>query len=396
MRRLAFTLFIALACAAPALTQSSSPGRPTSSTQITLGHNVVALNGPWKFHIGDSPLDPVTHAPLWARPSFDDSTWETVDLTPKSVAFDPIGGNPGYVPGWTTRGHPAVSSYGWYRIRVHVETQPGEGLSVAGPDDVDDAYQLFANGTLLGSFGDFSGAFPEPYFSQPMKFPIQPGPQASPTLVLAFRIWLTPYAAEFIPNAGGFHTAPLLGSTAAVAAVHQIQWLQTIRVYGGKPLEALLFFLLSIVASSLILFDRTDRVYLWIGAVFFLTALLQVLVVIGAMTQFIAGRKELLFEDTFVLPLLLSGWVMVWWVWFRLDRPAWLPKAVADTELPANIGRLVSGLILPERRDDLFFRMTLPWHLDSFWFAFPRVSTANIPPLSTGPAFRFWVTACAK
>jgi hypothetical protein len=129
-----------------------------------------------------------------------------------------------------------------------------------------------------------------------MQFPIQPGPQASSTLVLAFRIWLTPYAAEFIPNAGGLHTAPLLGSASAVAAVDEIQWLQTIRVYAGKPLEALLFLLLSIFASSLILFDRTDRVYLWIGAVFFLTALLNVDVVIGSMTQLIPGRNLLLID----------------------------------------------------------------------------------------------------
>jgi hypothetical protein len=324
-----FTFFLVLACAVPALTQSSSPSQAAGFAQITLGHSVVALNGPWKFHIGDSPLDPVTHAPRWASPSFDDSTWETVDLTPKTVSFNPIGGNPGYVPGWTTHGHPGISGYGWYRIRVRIETQPGEGLAIAGPADVDDAYQFFANGDLLGSFGDFSGAFPKPYFSQPMQFPIKPDPGPSPTLVLAFRVWLTPYALEFMPNAGGLHTAPLLGSVPAVAAVHQIQWLQTIRVYGGKPLEALLFLLLSIVAFSLLLFDRTDRVYLWIGAVFFLTALLQVLVAIGSLTQFITGRNQLLFEDIFVLPFLLSGWVMVWWVWFRLDRPAWLPKAVA-------------------------------------------------------------------
>jgi hypothetical protein len=328
-RRLAFTLLLFLAGAGRALTQSSSPSNPASFAQINLGHSVVALNGPWKFHLGDSPLDPGTRAPLWASPSFDDSTWETVDLTPKTVSFDPVGGNPGYVPGWTTRGHPGIGGYGWYRIRVRIETQPGEGLAVAGPSDVDDAYQLFANGNLLGNFGDFSGALPKPYFSQPMQFPIQPDPRASPNLVLAFRVWLTPYSLAFTPDAGGLHTAPLLGSVPAVAAVHQIQWLELVRVYGGKPLETLLFLLLSIVAFSLILFDRTDRVYLWIGAVFFLTALLQALVVIGSMTQLIAGRDQLLFEDIFVLPFLLSGWVMVWWVWFRLDRPAWLPKAVA-------------------------------------------------------------------
>ena len=31
---------------------------------------------------------------------------------------------------------------------------------------------------------------------------------------------------------------------------------------------------------------------------------------------------------------------------------------LADTQLPADISCLVSGLILPKRRDDLFFRMS--------------------------------------
>lgn len=37
---------------------------------------------PIKFTVGDFPIDPATHQTLWAEPSFDDSAWETVDLTP--------------------------------------------------------------------------------------------------------------------------------------------------------------------------------------------------------------------------------------------------------------------------------------------------------------------------
>jgi hypothetical protein len=74
------------------------------TTHVTLGQSVVPLYGPWKYTVGDSPIDPATHAPLWAQPDFDDSHWETVDLTPKGVR-DPLGDFSDYVTGWTGRGH---------------------------------------------------------------------------------------------------------------------------------------------------------------------------------------------------------------------------------------------------------------------------------------------------
>jgi hypothetical protein len=59
---------------------------------VALGHSLVALNGPWQFHTGDDPR--------WADPGYDDSAWETVDLTPATGAHDPDVGLAGYVPGW--------------------------------------------------------------------------------------------------------------------------------------------------------------------------------------------------------------------------------------------------------------------------------------------------------
>jgi hypothetical protein len=88
---------------------------------ITLGQSVFPLNGPYKFTIGDSPIDPATHQPFWAEPTFDDSHRETVDLTPPEGSYDPIAGISGYVPGWAAKGHPGYSGYAWYRIRVKVE-----------------------------------------------------------------------------------------------------------------------------------------------------------------------------------------------------------------------------------------------------------------------------------
>ena len=124
------------------------------TTHVTLGPSVVPLYGPWKFTVGDSPIDPATHTPLWAQPDFDDSHWETVDLTPQGT-LDPLGGFSDYVKGWTARGHGGYAGYAWYRTRVQVAAQPGERLALAGPSYVDDAYQLFSDGTLAAaqSFG---------------------------------------------------------------------------------------------------------------------------------------------------------------------------------------------------------------------------------------------------
>lgn len=117
-----------------------------------------------------------------------------MDLTPKGGSIDPNSGFSSYVPGWTAKGHPGYWGYAWYRIRVQVTAQPGEKLALAGSADVDDAYQVFANGRLLGSFGKFppqgSGPAQAPvvYSSQAQMFPLAPSRTdlATGTQVLAF------------------------------------------------------------------------------------------------------------------------------------------------------------------------------------------------------------------
>jgi len=68
--------FFALGILAPAQL-AASPQAPSdqagSVAQLTFGTSLSPLNGPWKFQIGDSPLDPIAHAPMWAEPGFDDS-----------------------------------------------------------------------------------------------------------------------------------------------------------------------------------------------------------------------------------------------------------------------------------------------------------------------------------
>jgi hypothetical protein len=114
---------------------------------------------------------------------------------PPPGSFDPSLGTSGFVPGWTAKGHPGYSGYAWYRIRVKVNTPPGEKLSLAGPASLDDAFPAFANGTLLGSFGDFSTRHPVTYNTQPTLFPLPSSVLSQApdgTLVFAFRLWMNP------------------------------------------------------------------------------------------------------------------------------------------------------------------------------------------------------------
>jgi hypothetical protein len=337
----------------PAQTALPQPGNTTS---ITIGQSAARLYGPWKFTVGDSPLDPATHQPLWAEAGFDDSKWEDVDLTPKEGATDPTVGFSGYVPGWTMKGHPGYWGYAWYRIRVRLNAQPGEKLALAGPSDVDDAYQVFANGTVLGSFGDFTGSWPVVYDTQPMMFTLPTDivkgaekskegsvMQAPATVVLAFRFWMEPNTLINQPDVGGIHTAPLLGDAATVAGGYQSQWLDLIRAYAMSPIELAVFLLLALVAFSLTYFDRADRVYLWMGAVFLVWTVNAGLTTAVILTQFLGGEVINLVSDALILPLGYAGWAMVWWLWFGLRRPAWLPRATAVLTVLLAVSNALGG-----------------------------------------------------
>jgi hypothetical protein len=232
-----------------------------------------------------------------------------------------------------------------------VLTQPGQAppaLTLAGPS-ADDAYQVFDNGELAGHFGDFTGGRPVVYYSQPKMFPLaQAGSHGDGTgqdrtgqseaglentgRVLAFRLWMEPYSLILAPDVGGIRSAPVLGEASAVAAGYQMRWLELIRSYASHAVEVLLFGMLAVVAFSLILFDRSDRVYLWMGALFLLHAILNALTVIGSWTEVQSFQVNDLLEDG-ITPLIGAAWVMVFWVWFGQQRPAWLPRLTAGLTL---------------------------------------------------------------
>jgi Stage II sporulation protein E (SpoIIE) len=338
------------AMAAPVPRQS-----PTHNGQpITIGRGVVPLSGPWKFQTGDSPLEPTTHAALWAQPDFDDSKWEDVSLTPTPGVVAPVVYDPRWVRGWTVRGHPNYTGWAWYRLRISIVNESPERLALDGPFWVDDAYQLFANGMLLGGYGEFapSGKSKTIYSQTPVLFVLpETGPraegQATPTtLTLAVRVWMGVHGLLRMPDAGGMHFAPLLGGEEAITAQYKLDWYVYIHSFLSAPLQPAAILLLGIVACSLLLFDKSDRAYLWVAAVLLFSAFSDALIMAGILIpHLVNARLFYVYLESIYLPLHMGGWAMVWWAWFRLRRPRWMPSTIAILTVSAMIaGALAEGV----------------------------------------------------
>jgi signal transduction histidine kinase len=302
----------------------TQPHVEDTTDRIMIGRSRAPLYGPWRFCAADSPVDLVTKVPLWAEPGFDDSKWEIVDLTPRGAST----ADPNYVPGWTAQGHRGHWGYGWYRLQLDVDSNTSKRLALAGPASVDDAYEVYANGKRLGSFGDFRNDRPVTYYSQPMIFPLDLVPGTN-HIVLAFRVWVEPNTLATSVDGGGLRSAPAIGDAEAITAEYRLRWLTLIRNYSPFIVNAALYGLLALVSFSLILFDRSDKVYVWIGAVFTISFFYSLLDALDVWTQHLSIIADTLLVQCFLGPLAYAGWVIVWWIWFG-RRSRWIaPTAVA-------------------------------------------------------------------
>jgi hypothetical protein len=249
-----------LACAGALHAQQKSAAVP-----VTLGQSAVSLYGPWKFSAGDSPVDPATHVPLWAEPDFDDSKWETVDLTPSastSVRGVPIAG---FVSGWTARGHAGYAGFAWYRIRLRIQGTDGP-LQLLAPEDFDAGFQVFGNGRLIGSFGNFNRPRPELYFgdSNTDRYSLTSSEYQSGrdgTLLLAFRFYMGPRGLMH-EGTGGMHEAPILGLPAAANATWHMQWERRYRRLASSLATALAYFVFALLIAMIFAFNRAETVLL--------------------------------------------------------------------------------------------------------------------------------------
>jgi hypothetical protein len=323
-----------------------SAGAKAEDSVLTFGPAAVALNGPWRFHVGDDPR--------WADSNFDDSSWETVDLTPKPGAHDGDGGLTNYTSGWAARGHSGYSGFAWYRMTVRVADSGADSLWLAGPALVDSAYQLYVDGHLLGGIGDFSRTPPGVMAIQPRLFGlprdlwVANGQHLS--TVIAFRVALLKgTSASTAADGGGIHIAPVLGTEGGVRNHYRLQWLEKAEAFAVDATEPVFLLILAVMALSMLPFDPKDHFNMWIAAV---------LVLLGAawfnqplfwMAHFESLKDFVVWRLTIIDGLLLGAWIMAWRAAFGLQRLRWVGLACASLTVMYLIARpLSTPLLLPD------------------------------------------------
>jgi hypothetical protein len=202
------------------------------------------LDGNWRFHTGDDPH--------WADVRADDGDWETIDLTAQPGSHDGDVGLPDYVSGWVAHGHPGYSGYAWYRREVNVPAGRAS-WDILGPTLVEDGYELYWNGQLLGGSGRL-GARPRVVGTRPLRFAL-PADAPGTRGILALRVFMLPRPGTSAEG-GGMHSAPILAPRPTSDGLHRVQWERTIAGYIVDAIEPLAMY--SLIGLALWCWPRSD------------------------------------------------------------------------------------------------------------------------------------------
>jgi hypothetical protein len=203
------------------------------------------LDGAWRFHTGDTAR--------WADPNTDDSGWETIDLTAPPGSHDGDVGLPDYVGGWMAHGHPGYHGYAWYRRAVTVPAEPA-AWDVLGPTLVEDGYEMYWNGRLLGGSGRL-GRDLRVVGTRPLRFAL-PADAAGTREVLAVRAFQLPRSAPGA-DGGGMHSPPILAPRLIADGLHRAQWERTVAGYIVEVIEPIAMF--GVIALALGFRSRSSR-----------------------------------------------------------------------------------------------------------------------------------------
>src|SRR5882757_7368971 len=305
VRLLLFVLSLALSGHASAVvetTQNDKVAPGDSLVRVKLGESAVDLAGPWKFHVGDDAA--------WARPDFDDSGWEDVDLTPD--------GNTGLSPGWTARGHAGYSGYAWYRLHIDVQ-EAKRALALKMPDSFDDAYQVFVNGQRIGEFGKFTDHGVTAYSGLPTAFRLPKGLRSG-EISIAVRVWMDSATPFNSPDAGGLRQPPELGYASAISEQVRLDWDDAAHYVGSGFLETQVIVMALLMALTLFWLDKHEKSYLWLSLVCEASLLNVVPVLLASFTTWIGQTEYVILHDVIAFPLRIGLWVLFWGYWFRLER----------------------------------------------------------------------------
>jgi Stage II sporulation protein E (SpoIIE) len=309
--RLLACVFLVAAFAAAA--HAANP--PASLTIEGLGKLTVALDGNWQFHTGDDAA--------WASPALDDSAWEQIKVDRP----------------WGAQTHFGYTGYAWYRR--HLKFVPVAGvdseLSLLLPR-VDDAYEIYWNGNLIGHLGKLP---PHPFWYFIVSHEVF-GFGKPTEGVLALRVWKAPYLSSDSGEGGGLYGAPKVGTSAAIQAYKEsldYRWLSSQLFYFGIDV---LYCLILVVGLAGWVRNRDRKVLLWLSlwtCAFLLSVLLNRLRIPWTFGVSLAiAQSVLALADVAMWYLLLHL--------LELDRHRFLPKWTRILACIAVASGVLDGLVI--------------------------------------------------
>jgi hypothetical protein len=251
--RLAIKAFLLLF--ATTLVAQQSPSKPPEKTIPTLviqgvGKGVAPLDGEWQFHLGDDLK--------WANPNFDDSSWET-------IATD---------SSWGAQQHPSYAGFAWYRR--HLEIIPTAGATQEYRiflGYVQDAYEVYWNGELIGQYGKVPPGPQWFYFQFPASFPLR----GSAYGTLAIRVWKAPLEAFSASESGGILEVPLVGDKESIDAQEDTSYWMWVREDLFEYSLVLLRCFVTLLCFVLWTRNRKEQLFAWVAVFTFSPVALGVL-----------------------------------------------------------------------------------------------------------------------
>lgn len=284
------------------------------------------LSAQWRYSPGDN-LE-------WAQPSFDDSKWQTADLTKV----------------WSRRSPINNAGFSWYRLTVVLPFKNDKldrfdnynllGVTLRGVEY--SSYEVYAGGTLIGRFGTVSPE-PQTLVSTPKTFPI---PRQSigidGQIYLAVRLWRDPVYVKLLPEMIDHRPMELftLGNYTAQGKGAELQKYQILFADLPKILCCCLVAMAALYHLQLYRRRRELKEYFWFGilalgaatnTLFFSTFLDEYIGPIAAYTIAICATHITVFS-----------WIQFLWTLFK-----WPFGRISRAYQATQITFLVATIIFP-------------------------------------------------
>jgi hypothetical protein len=291
--RILFKSFVLLCAVSAAAQQSSPPPAPkTPPSRVFvvkgLGKGVVNIDGDWQFTLGDNLQ--------YSKPDYDDGSWEK------------IGGPADQWDTWGNETHPGYTGFAWYRR--HVDIQPSSGATGEYKiliTRVDDAYEIYWNGKLIGSEGRMP---PRPswyYHMYPHSYPLV----GSAVGVLAIRVWKAPLSIFQGSSYGGLWDPPAIGDPDMVDLQRNSYLSDSVRQDLFDYSLVLLRIFIGILCVVLWYRNRAEQLFLWV-AVFTVTPVPLEILRQLFLIEIPYGRARFINQPLYLLFSVSLWYLLVW------------------------------------------------------------------------------------